>query len=205
MTSMDKLVQRFSEGDHPIVARRVVSVRKLKQSIDRGYVLIAFTGTRGGTELGVRLDETLPNLSSADFEQGAGTVHLVGNLILNYVKVRCVADVDLATLKGTGHRDIREEEEEEEEMRRETQKDNLTYKVVINHEKQYSIWPAYREPSLGWREAGKEDPKNECLAHISEVWTDYAPTQPRTRMEEMEPKRKLPGFTNSLGDGRSSE
>jgi len=61
-----------------------------------GCVLITFTNTRGGTELGVRIDETLTDLSGADFEQGGGIVHLADNLVLNYVKVCCVADIDLA-------------------------------------------------------------------------------------------------------------
>ena len=107
---MDELVRRLSEGDHPVITRRADSVEELKQSIDRGYVLVTFTDTRGGTELGVRLDEALTDLGKADFEKGTGTVHLVGALILNYVKVRCVADVDLATLEGKGHLEILEKE-----------------------------------------------------------------------------------------------
>jgi MbtH-like protein len=33
--------------------------------------------------------------------------------------------------------------------------DTTIYKVVVNHEEQYSIWPAERENPLGWRDAGK--------------------------------------------------
>jgi hypothetical protein len=106
---MDELVERLAKGDHPIIASRSDSVEELKQSIDRGYVLVKFTDTRGGTELGIRLDEELTDLSGADFEKATGSVHLVGNLILNYVRVRCIADVELATLKGKGHLDILEE------------------------------------------------------------------------------------------------
>lgn len=106
---MDELVQRLSVGDHPVAASRSESAEDLKKSIDRGYVLIKFTGTRGGTELGVRLDETATDLSAANFDQATGTVHLVGNLTLNYVKVRCIADVDLATLEGKGHLEVVEE------------------------------------------------------------------------------------------------
>jgi hypothetical protein len=107
---MDELVQRLAEGDHSVVTRRAESVEDLKQSIDRGYVLVTFTDTRGGTELGVRLDQAHSDLSKADFEQGTGTVHLAGDLTLNYVKVRCIADVDIATLKGKGHLEILEDE-----------------------------------------------------------------------------------------------
>jgi hypothetical protein len=106
---VDELVQRLSQGDHPIVARRADSAEDVKQSIDRGYVLITFTNTRGGTELGVRLDETATDLNGADFDQATGAAHLEGNLTLNYVKVRCVADVDLATLEGQGHLEILDE------------------------------------------------------------------------------------------------
>lgn len=42
-------------------------------------------------------------LDGADFEAGTGSVHLVGGLTLNYDKVQLVADIDLASLKGTGH------------------------------------------------------------------------------------------------------
>jgi MbtH protein len=54
-------------------------------------------------------------------------------------------------------------------------KDATLYKVVVNHEEQYSIWPAYRENALGWKDAGKTGTKEECLAHIKEVWTDMRP------------------------------
>jgi len=105
---MDELVQKLSEGDHPIVTQRYKTVEELKQAIDRGYVLIKFTDTRGGTELGIRLDNSLSAWDKADFAKAAGSVHLAGDLTLNYVKVRCVADVDLAGLAGKGHLEIRD-------------------------------------------------------------------------------------------------
>ena len=91
------------------IARRSGSAGELKASIDCGYVLIKFTETKGGTELGVRLDEAITDLSSADFEQAAGSIHLAGNLTLNFVKVRCVADIDIATFEGKGHLEILED------------------------------------------------------------------------------------------------
>ncbi len=103
---MDELVRHLSEGDHSIVAGRVATAGELKNSIDRGYVLLKFTDTRGGTELGVRLDESGTDCSHADFGKGTGRVRLVGTLTLNYVKVRCVADLDLATREGKGHLEI---------------------------------------------------------------------------------------------------
>jgi MbtH protein len=61
--------------------------------------------------------------------------------------------------------------------------DTMTYKVVLNHEEQYSIWPAHRENALGWRDAGKTGTKAECLAYIKEVWTDMRPKSLREQMD----------------------
>ena len=60
--------------------------------------------------------------------------------------------------------------------------DNTIYKVVVNHEEQYSIWPADRENALGWNDAGKSGTKAECLAYIEEVWTDMRPLSLRQKM-----------------------
>jgi MbtH protein len=54
-----------------------------------------------------------------------------------------------------------------------------TYQVVVNHEEQYSIWPADREPPAGWRGEGTAGTKADCLAHISQVWTDLRPLSVR--------------------------
>jgi MbtH protein len=61
--------------------------------------------------------------------------------------------------------------------------DGTIYKVVMNHEEQYSIWPADRENALGWRDEGKRGTKQECLDHIKEVWTDMRPLSLRKQME----------------------
>lgn len=66
----------------------------------------------------------------------------------------------------------------------EEREDTRTYKVVMNHEEQYSIWPAERENALGWIDAGKQGIKEECLAYIKEVWTDMRPLSLRRQMEQ---------------------
>ena len=66
--------------------------------------------------------------------------------------------------------------------------DQTIYKVVINHEEQYSIWPADRENPLGWRTVSKQGPKSDCLAYIKEVWTDMRPLSLRKKMEERSDK-----------------
>ena len=61
--------------------------------------------------------------------------------------------------------------------------DTTTYRVVVNHEEQYSIWPTYKEIPAGWRDVGKEGPKADCLAYIKEVWTDMRPLSLRKAMD----------------------
>lgn len=69
-------------------------------------------------------------------------------------------------------------------MGQDEREDSTIYKVVINHEEQYSIWPADRNIPLGWNDAGKSGTKAECLAYIQEVWTDMRPLSMRKKMEE---------------------
>ena len=57
------------------------------------------------------------------------------------------------------------------------------FRVLINHEEQYSIWPEWKEIPAGWREAGRQGTKDECLAYIKEVWTDMRPLSLRKRMD----------------------
>lgn len=68
---------------------------------------------------------------------------------------------------------------------RDNNEDTTTYKVVVNHEEQYSLWPAYRANALGWNDTGKSGTKEECLAYVKEVWTDMRPLSLRKKMEEM--------------------
>jgi len=67
--------------------------------------------------------------------------------------------------------------------------DTTIYTVVVNHEEQYSIWPAGRDLPLGWSDAGKSGPKAECLEYIKEVWTDMRPLSLRQRMEQSDGRR----------------
>jgi len=61
--------------------------------------------------------------------------------------------------------------------------DAIQYKVVVNHEEQYSIWPAERDNPPGWRDAGKTGDKDMCLRYIDEVWTDMRPLSLRRLMD----------------------
>ena len=62
--------------------------------------------------------------------------------------------------------------------------DKTTYKVVVNQEEQYSLWPADRESAPGWRDAGKTGDKADCLDFIKTVWKDMRPLSLRKKMAE---------------------
>ena len=101
---MSELVQNLSQGEHPVE----ISIRPdrtpgaLKNCIDKGYVHLKFTQTKGGTDLYIPLDLSSSDLSRGDFERGAGTIRLSGELTLDYVPVRCHAEIDLSTMAGQG-------------------------------------------------------------------------------------------------------
>ena len=65
------------------------------------------------------------------------------------------------------------------------------YKVVINHEEQYSIWPEDRENPRRWRDVGRTGTKQQCLDYIEEVWTDMRPLSLRDRMRKHEAMQRL--------------
>jgi uncharacterized protein YbdZ (MbtH family) len=98
------LVDKLCEGEHPVEVglRQERTVKSFKEAIDRDYISIKFTQTNGGTELEFPLNRDASDLSAADFESGKGAAHVEGSLTLDYVPVKCVADIDLSTLKGKG-------------------------------------------------------------------------------------------------------
>ena len=105
---MSDLVQRLSQGDHKITyrPRRDDARGELRAAVEREYVHVLFTETRGGTELGFRPDPARSDLSGANWDAGEGSIHLEGELNLDGVPVRCVADLDLGTVEGTGHLEV---------------------------------------------------------------------------------------------------
>jgi MbtH protein len=54
-----------------------------------------------------------------------------------------------------------------------------TYKVVVNHEEQYSIWPEFKQNALGWKDVGHGGTKESCLEYISKHWVDLTPVSVR--------------------------
>jgi uncharacterized protein YbdZ (MbtH family) len=100
----ESLVERLCAEDQPVAValRPEPSVKAFKQALDGGYVRVKFANTNGGTELGFKVDKDASDLSEADFNEGTGRVRVVGGLSLDYTKVRCIANIDLATLAGLG-------------------------------------------------------------------------------------------------------
>ncbi len=73
-----------------------------------------------------------------------------------------------------------------------TARDGARYTVVTNHEMQYSIWPSDREIPAGWQSAGQTGSRQECLAHIDEVWVDMRPLSLQEAMAAAEPPTEAP-------------
>lgn len=57
----------------------------------------------------------------------------------------------------------------------ENQVSEPSYQVVVNNEEQYALWPQHLTIPDGWRNAGKNGSKDECLAFVKEVWSDLTP------------------------------
>ena len=64
-------------------------------------------------------------------------------------------------------------------MKNEDEDDGRSWRVVKNHEEQYSVWPVDRDLPLGWVEDGTRGTRKECLDHIEKVWTDMRPLSVR--------------------------
>jgi hypothetical protein len=105
---VSELVKFLCKGDHPIEARLPEKTREgLEKAIASGHVPIKFTDTRGGTDLLVPLDRNRSDLRAIEDNNGSAEINLVGDLQLDYVAVTCVARIDLSTLEGQGHLQIR--------------------------------------------------------------------------------------------------
>jgi len=57
------------------------------------------------------------------------------------------------------------------------------FKVVLNQEEQYSIWPCDRKNPLGWKDDGFSGTKQDCLDYIERVWIDMRPLSLRQKLD----------------------
>ena len=109
---INELVQRLSQGKHEVViGHRDESYEEIKQRIEDGYIHVKFTKTKGGTELGINVDQSNTNVKDLDFTKGEGILHIEGTTNLNYNEVRCISDIDLKAKKGQGYLQVIKEEE----------------------------------------------------------------------------------------------
>jgi MbtH protein len=61
--------------------------------------------------------------------------------------------------------------------------DEARFKVLINHEEQYSLWPADLKVPGGWTETGILGSKSECDEYLKETWTDMRPKSLRIALD----------------------
>lgn len=61
----------------------------------------------------------------------------------------------------------------------ESGKTGKQYRVVVNDEGQYSIWPVGRELPNGWSGVDHQGTEESCVRYIDEVWTDMRPRSVR--------------------------
>ena len=98
------LVDRLCEGMHTvqITLRPEMTMQRFKESLNRNHVPIKFTETNGGSEFGIKLDKAACDLSNVDLDNGWGTAHLEGQMSVDFVRVKCVVDIDLPSFEGSG-------------------------------------------------------------------------------------------------------
>ncbi|HEY6927327.1 MAG TPA: hypothetical protein VI653_27885 [Steroidobacteraceae bacterium] len=94
---MSPLVEKLSKGEHPVSLARYQGIPGIKEAIERGFILVKFTGTQGGTEIGVSLDK-----DDRGVDLASSTTSLRGSLTLDYQPVKCTVHINLETLTGHG-------------------------------------------------------------------------------------------------------
>ncbi len=60
--------------------------------------------------------------------------------------------------------------------------DGDRFKVIVNDEEQYSIWPEQKAIPAGWHDKGFAGSKAEVTEYIDQHWTDMRPASLRKAM-----------------------
>lgn len=68
--------------------------------------------------------------------------------------------------------------------------ENGVYLVLVNDERQYSLWPSFRDVPAGWTVVVTACPRQECLDWIESNWTDMRPQSLIDAMNEDLAKKK---------------
>jgi uncharacterized protein YbdZ (MbtH family) len=102
------VVETLSRGDHLVEVAGLGEdpLRRLRERIELGHVMVRFPETRGGTELGVRFDPKALELAGCDLDAGRGKLALRGELTLDGTRVRVHADIDVASMAGRGRLEV---------------------------------------------------------------------------------------------------
>lgn len=58
------------------------------------------------------------------------------------------------------------------------------FRVLVNHEEQYSLWPEWKSIPSGWKDTGILGDKPACLDYVEKTWTDMRPLSLRKWMDE---------------------
>ena len=61
--------------------------------------------------------------------------------------------------------------------------DGALFRVLVNGEEQYSLWPSGKEIPAGWRSVHGPDGREACLAYVEANWTDMRPKSLREAMD----------------------
>lgn len=95
---MSELIEKLKIAQAVECSRPEKNAQSLEECINRNYVHVLFTKTN--TEIGFSLLKDESNIE-ADFTNHQGVVSLVGVLTLDYHKVKCIAEIDIATCEGS--------------------------------------------------------------------------------------------------------
>jgi MbtH protein len=55
--------------------------------------------------------------------------------------------------------------------------------VLVNEERQFALWPTFRDIPAGWRAAGPRGTRQQCLQYVEAHWTDMRPQRLVQQME----------------------
>jgi len=53
------------------------------------------------------------------------------------------------------------------------------FRVLRNHEQQYSLWPKDKPTPQGWENVGVEGSREICAAYVEAAWKDMRPLSAR--------------------------
>jgi MbtH protein len=58
------------------------------------------------------------------------------------------------------------------------------FKVLVNVEAQYSLWPSFKAIPGGWKDTEVKGNKQHCLDYVAKTWTDMRPLSLQRFMAE---------------------